>query len=208
LDRTADLRRRLEGHRAVDRRERAHRAAFEALLRDRGDPFDRGRFDPGHVTASGYVLSPDLSAVLLVHHRTLERWLQPGGHVEPSDADVETAARREVREETGLRALDRVGPDDTPFDLDVHEIPARPGQPAHRHFDVRFLFVARDAAVRGGSDVRDVAWVPREAFATRGDEAAFRRVAVKIERRVRDGACRAGSAHPRPGSENSSNGAS
>jgi 8-oxo-dGTP pyrophosphatase MutT (NUDIX family) len=208
VDRTADLLRRLRDHRAADVRERAHRVAIDALLRDTQDPFDRARFDPGHVTASGVVLSPDLTTVLLVHHRALDRWLQPGGHVEPSDPDVEAAARREVLEETGLRTLARVGADGAPFDVDVHPIPARPGQPAHRHFDVRFVFVARDTGIRGGSDVRAVAWVPRETLAHRADGAAFRRVAAKIERLVQAGACRAGSTHPGSGSANSSKGAS
>ena len=40
--------------------------------------------------------------VLLVHHARLDRWLLPGGHVEPEDGCVEDAARREVIEETGV----------------------------------------------------------------------------------------------------------
>jgi 8-oxo-dGTP pyrophosphatase MutT (NUDIX family) len=39
--------------------------------------------------------------VLLVHHRTLGKWLPLGGHIE-LDEDPEQAALREVREESGL----------------------------------------------------------------------------------------------------------
>ena len=39
--------------------------------------------------------------VLLVHHRGLDKWLPVGGHIE-LDEDPETAARREVLEESGL----------------------------------------------------------------------------------------------------------
>jgi hypothetical protein len=44
--------------------------------------------------------------------------------------------------------------------VDVHAIPARGEQPAHEHFDVRFLFTTRTADVIAGSDARDVRWVP------------------------------------------------
>ena len=32
----------------------------------------------GHVTASGWVVSPKRDRVLLMHHRKLNRWFQPG----------------------------------------------------------------------------------------------------------------------------------
>lgn len=180
MDRIADLERRLRSHRPADDAERRHRAALDELLRSPFDPFDRRRHDPGHVTASAYVLSPDRHAVLLVHHRVLDRWLQPGGHVEPSDPDVERAARREVREETGVRALRPLVEDGAPFDVDVHPIPARPGRPGHRHFDVRFLFAAGGQAIESGSDAAAVAWVPLGRLLERDDGPAFRRVRRKL----------------------------
>ena len=63
----------------------------------------------GHVTGSGLVLSPDRSHVLLIHHRFLERWLQPGGHMEPHEITPYDTALREVREETGLQPLRYIG---------------------------------------------------------------------------------------------------
>ena len=41
-----------------------------------------------------------------------------------------------------------------PFDLDIHEIPERPGEPAHFHLDVRYLLVGQRRAVRGARVVR------------------------------------------------------
>src|SRR3954471_20384901 len=69
-----------------------------------GDPFARENPE-GHVTGSAIVARPDASAFLLVHHRKLGRWLQPGGHTEPSDASVFDSALRELREETGVADL-------------------------------------------------------------------------------------------------------
>jgi 8-oxo-dGTP pyrophosphatase MutT (NUDIX family) len=49
------------------------------------------------------VFSPAGDRILIVHHRRLDRWLLPGGHIEPEDAEVWDASRREVLEETGAQ---------------------------------------------------------------------------------------------------------
>jgi 8-oxo-dGTP pyrophosphatase MutT (NUDIX family) len=118
------------------------------------DPFSRWTFDPGHITASGFVLSPDRLSLLLVLHRKLATWLQPGGHVEPEDRDVIAAQRREIQEETGVTGLEWLGL----FDVDIHDYPARGAEPAHEHFDVRSAFVARTWAVEAGGGVDEARW--------------------------------------------------
>lgn len=135
-------------------------AATLALLERAGDVCARTGFDPGHITASGLVLSRDGAAVLLVLHERLGRWLQPGGHVEPSDASAAEAARREIREETGVEVDPGVEP--VLVAVDVHEIPAARGEPAHLHHDLMFRFVVREpegAPVRGS---HHATWVPVE----------------------------------------------
>src|SRR5436853_141307 len=109
------------------------------------DPFSRHQFTPGHITCTGLVRSPDRSAVLLIHHDRLDRWLLPGGHVEPDDPEIRAAGRREVVEETGALLDDGVA---RLIGLDVHGIPPGKGEPYHLHHDLLFLFEARSDEYR------------------------------------------------------------
>lgn len=54
-----------------------------------------------HVCASVILIEPEEKKILLVHHKKLNKWVQPGGHIEEHE-DPEQAAIREVKEETGL----------------------------------------------------------------------------------------------------------
>ncbi|HWR96734.1 MAG TPA: NUDIX hydrolase [Arenimonas sp.] len=93
------------------------------------------RLAVGHLTGSAWLVSKDGRRALLMHHRKLDRWLQPGGHAD-GDADLAQVALREAQEETGLPHL---AVDPWVFDLDRHRIPARGAEPAHWHYDVRFV---------------------------------------------------------------------
>lgn len=87
----------------------------------------------GHFTGSAWLVSGDGQRALLMHHRKLNRWLQPGGHAD-GDTDLARVALREAEEESGLSEL-VVEPDI--FDLDRHRIPARGEEPEHWHYDAR-----------------------------------------------------------------------
>lgn len=137
-------------------------ARFEALLATRSEALLRSCFVPGHVTASAFVVAPAIESCALLLHRKLERWLQPGGHVD-GEAAVWRAAQREVVEETGLSTLRLWSPGGSIaiFDLDIHPIPPLRSEPAHEHFDIRFLFLA-DAPeqLAISEESLDLAWVP------------------------------------------------
>ncbi len=148
----------LGGYSPSDARERGFLRDMLALLDSPGDPFTRSHFVPGHFTASAFILSPDRQSVLLIFHSKLARWLQPGGHVAPEDVDVLAAARREVAEEVALSNVTLAH--DGLFDIDVHDIPPLRGEPAHQHFDVRFLFVAPSLTMSAGSDATAARWLP------------------------------------------------
>lgn len=118
---------------------------------------------PGHVTCSAAVIS-EAGRVLVIRHNFLDRWLLPGGHIDPVDAGLLAAAQRELAEETGLRGPRAVvAPEleQLPIDIDVHQIPANPakGEPAHWHADFRYAFHAAEPAVHLQLDeVSGYAW--------------------------------------------------
>ena len=125
------------------------------LLLQTPDPLSRHQFTPGHLTCTGIVIHPHRESFLLIHHRRLNRWLAPGGHVEPEDESPRAAAAREVLEETELAALPGV-----PFlaGIDVHGIPAKSVEPYHLHHDLKFAFLAASATVAVTSETRGVTW--------------------------------------------------
>ncbi len=158
-----------------------HRSRMLKLVEATGDPFSREHYEPGHFTASGFVLSPDRKSVLLVLHRKLNRWLQPGGHIDPEDIDVFAAACREVTEETGLVNLRAAQNTATLFDVDIHPIPARKTEPAHEHFDVRFLLHCDNTHITRNDETHDAEWVSLNELSQRMTDPCEARVIRKLE---------------------------
>src|SRR6185437_2763166 len=83
------------------------------------------RILPGHVITGAFVVDAD-GRLLQIAHKSLGRWLNPGGHTEPGDASMADAARRELREETGLgdEHVTLLGDPILPLAIDAHRIPA------------------------------------------------------------------------------------
>lgn len=138
-----------------DPQQEAYQRRMMELASDDGDPTSRHTYAPGHFTASGFIAAPNGAGLLLVHHQKIGKWLQPGGHIEPTDATIEDAVRREVGEESGLTELDSFGL----LDIDIHRFPARGSDPAHLHFDIRLGMQARSGIISPGDGTLDVRWV-------------------------------------------------
>jgi 8-oxo-dGTP pyrophosphatase MutT (NUDIX family) len=117
---------------------------------------------PAHLTASALVLNAAGDQVLLTLHRKGGFWAQTGGHCEPGDARLSSAALREAVEETGIEGLRLV--DALPVDLDAHELSSAFGG-CGEHLDVQYAAVAPPGAepvVSEESD--DVRWFPADAL--------------------------------------------
>jgi 8-oxo-dGTP pyrophosphatase MutT (NUDIX family) len=136
---------------------------------------------PGHITGSSFILDHSRKNVLLVHHGTLNKWLQPGGHAE-GEENVLNVALREAEEETGVKKFILL--QEGIFDLDIHPIPARQGFPDHLHYDIRFLVEAdKREKVIVSEESHDVAWIPlHELGKLTNNNPSIMRMAEKAKR--------------------------
>jgi 8-oxo-dGTP pyrophosphatase MutT (NUDIX family) len=151
----------------------------EFILRN-PDPFDR-RIEEGHLTGSALVVPADGTGILLLHHRKLDRWLQPGGHADPGESTGEEVALREAREETGIEGL-RIHPTaPRPLDVDVHDIPGRGDEGPHEHLDLRYLVLAPDSAPLSPrlEELHDLRWVGWEDVGSLRPDHGLRRALGK-----------------------------
>jgi 8-oxo-dGTP pyrophosphatase MutT (NUDIX family) len=95
----------------------------------------------GHLTGSALVVDARGERTLLLLHRKLGRWFQPGGHAD-GDTSLPAVALREASEETGIAGLRVAVP---AFDVDVHRVEP-PFEAPHLHLDVRYLVLAPEGA--------------------------------------------------------------
>jgi 8-oxo-dGTP pyrophosphatase MutT (NUDIX family) len=171
-------------HVPADEREAADRAAILRLVETEPACFSRATFAPGHVTGSAFVVCRSTGLVLLHHHRRLDAWLQLGGH-DDGERDARATALREGREESGLEDLTLLTPDI--LDLDVHDIPAGKGEPAHKHHDVRYALVTEqpDAIRRDAAESLDLRWFTLEDAERTMNEPGARRALSRLRALLR-----------------------
>ena len=149
---------------------------FMAFLSANPDGFERS-LQAGHVTASAWLVDDFGRRVLLTHHKKLGKWIQLGGHAD-GDEDLLRVAMREAQEESGLRSIAPVSPH--VFDLDVHQIPARPNEPQHLHWDVRYaLRAVGDETFIASDESHELRWVEIASLNRLTQEESVLRMATK-----------------------------
>ncbi|MDR6194171.1 NUDIX hydrolase [Siphonobacter sp. SORGH_AS_0500] len=165
----------LKQYQTTDANEEAMRLRLMEFVQTHENCFDRTLLI-GHVTGSAWILDETGTQALLMHHRKLDRWFQPGGHCD-GDPNVQGVAQREAWEETGAEVTP-VG--DGIFDIDIHTIPARKQEPEHLHYDVRFLFRA-DATkeLLINEESNEIKWIPLNEVRLHNDEESMMRMVRK-----------------------------
>lgn len=134
----------------------------------------------GHLTASAWITDESRNYVLLIHHHKLDKWFQLGGHAD-GESDLRKAALTEAREESGLHLFTFVS--DTVFDVDTHLIPARLHEPAHIHYDIRFLLEAdKNEPLMRNHESKGLEWVAVEQVAALNNSESILRMLRKHER--------------------------
>jgi len=172
----------LQSYVSYDSTESAYLEQTLDFLEQTPKPFHRDTL-VGHVTGSAIVVNAAYSHILLLHHRQLGRWLQPGGHCD-GDPDTLAVAIREVREETGLIAATPVAR--SVFDVDVHRIPIKSQVPEHWHYDIRYLLVADDREVLQKAEREAIAlqWVPWSQLTQLTTDESLHRILEKLYHQI------------------------
>lgn len=130
-----------------------------------------------HMTVTGYTANYAHTKLLLTHHRILNKWLPPGGHVE-ADESPDEAVLREVFEETGLSksvhfahiGLDLMLQDVTdvqipaPISMAYQIVPKSKKDIEHIHIDMAYALEASELEPITSNllESHDVQWIALE----------------------------------------------
>ena len=167
----------LENHQPTDSQEIEMRFQTIAFVNQYPDCFERS-LAIGHVTGSAWILNNAKTHALLIHHRKLDAWFQPGGHAD-GETDISIVATNEAQEETGLVAKLI---DNQIFDIDIHEIPARKSDPAHLHYDIRFLVEADMAdQIQQNHETKAICWIELDQIHTFNNSSSIMRMVEKSQ---------------------------
>jgi 8-oxo-dGTP pyrophosphatase MutT (NUDIX family) len=117
---------------------------LEELFSSKEDISSRSNMK-GHLTASALVYFDN--KFLFIHHKTLDKWLFPGGHMKKNDEDFYHSAFREAEEETGVKKSHlilsewHINNQYIPIDIDIHPIAENKSKNEgdHYHHDLKFL---------------------------------------------------------------------
>ena len=128
----------------------------------------------GHLTGSAIIVEKSRERVLVMLHKKLNIWLQPGGHAD-GEGYLGNVAHREAVEETGIQNLTLFTP---AIDCDVHRIPKFGDEKAHFHFDVTYLLLAPETAkINHNHESTDMRWVTLEELERLTEEERLFRLA-------------------------------
>lgn len=143
--------------------------------------FDRN-LAHGHVTGSTWVVNPARTHVLMLLHRKLGFWLQPGGHAD-GDPDILRVVLKEAAEETGVDLANIRLLHHNIFDVDIHTIHESIHDPRHVHFDIRFLVEIDDQIKLPGNDEsHQVSWIPLNQVSRYNNMRSIYRMLQKTRR--------------------------
>lgn len=116
-------------------------------------------------TASAFIVRD--GEVLLLRHKKIDSWLQPGGHVEPGETPDEAAVREAV-EETGFDTVvvEDFSPESPfsvsenlpkPFNINLHPIDS-----SHYHCDFQYIVSVKDRVDDYEYEDSSIDWFSRE----------------------------------------------
>lgn len=182
-----DLTAALAAYRPWNEQEARDRAELLRRLESGEELYSRENLS-AHLTASAWVVSPDRRRVLLAHHDLYRSWAWLGGHAD-GEHDLLAAAMREVREESGLAAVQPVTEDI--YSLEILPVSGHEKRgtyvPSHLHLNLTFLLEADPALPlrRRPGENSAVAWFsPEEAVAASTEPWMRERIYRKLNEKL------------------------
>lgn len=131
----------------------------------------------GHFTASAFLLNHKKTHALMLHHRKVGNWFQPGGHCD-GDPDVLAVAIKEAQEESGIEEIRPLNPH--VFDIDIHLFPTYKDEQAHYHYDVRFVLHAYgDDTLHQNHESKALEWIDVQATKIPNEDPSVKRLFTK-----------------------------
>ncbi len=172
-----------------DREEEKNRQRFIALIRGQEKPFNRYA-TPKHFTATAFIVNPAMTHTLLIKHKKLGVWINPGGHCDDLESVHETALM-EVLEETGLKNLRPVAGF---LDLHCYDYIVKRGKMSHvktkvphkseeADYDTAILVIGdmSEKITLADREVGDYKWVKIDDLVKTSNKSSFRRIVPKIK---------------------------
>lgn len=168
---------------AFNEQEEIDRRRMLAFLEEGVTPFLRDN-ETAHFTASGWIVNPARTKVLMVYHNIYRSWSWVGGHAD-GEEDLLAVALKEAREETGVEHIRPVS--EEPFSLEILTVNGHEKRgeyvSSHLHYNVTYLLEAEESDVlRVKPDENSgVAWfTPEEALADSTEPWMVERVYRKL----------------------------
>lgn len=152
------LQQKLAEYQPIDEQDQATLKLFQDFVAQHPQCFDRDFCHIGHITGSAWIISTNRQKAVLLNHRKLQKWLQPGGHSDSQPNTLEVALR-EAQEETGLKSLTPLSENIFDLALFTNKLLST-DRPNHTHYDVRFIFQAnQQETLKNDKDSEDIRWI-------------------------------------------------
>ena len=114
-----------------------------------------------HLTSSGFIMNPELTKALMVHHNIRNAWAWTGGHCD-GDSDLLKVALKEAKEETGALNIKPLG--NKIASVDVLTVPGHVKRnkyiSSHLHLSIAYILIMDEAEELHAKwdENTDVAW--------------------------------------------------
>lgn len=126
-----------------------------------------------HFTASSWIVNPNFTRALMVHHNIYNTWAWTGGHNDGEEYPL-AVALREAKEETGAELIEPVS--EEIYSVEILPVPSHVKRgafvSAHMHMNVTFLLRAEEGQPlhRKADENSGVKWFPLDQAADNKDE--------------------------------------